>query len=33
VYIRIPGPVYGNEKESWRILTDKGIYGIVKNLP
>jgi hypothetical protein len=27
---RILGPVYGNEKESWRILTDKEIYAIVK---
>jgi hypothetical protein len=27
---RIPGPVYGNEKENWRILTDKKIYAIVK---
>jgi hypothetical protein len=22
VYRRIPGPVWGNEKENWRILTD-----------
>jgi hypothetical protein len=29
VYRRIPGPVYGNENENWRILTDK-IYAIVK---
>ena len=24
------GPVYGNEKENWRILTNKEIYAIVK---
>jgi hypothetical protein len=30
---RILGPVYGNEKENWRILTNKEIYAIVKNLP
>jgi hypothetical protein len=31
---RILGPVYDNEKENWRILTDKETYGIVKkNLP
>jgi hypothetical protein len=30
VYRRILGPVYGNEKESWRILTNKLIYAIVK---
>jgi hypothetical protein len=30
VYRRILGPVYGNEKENWRILTDKEIYGSVK---
>jgi hypothetical protein len=30
VYIRILGPVYGNEKENWRILTNKEIYAIVK---
>jgi hypothetical protein len=28
VYRRILGPVYGNEKEKWRILTDKEIYAI-----
>jgi hypothetical protein len=27
---RILGPVYGNEKENWRILTNKEIYAIVK---
>jgi hypothetical protein len=26
----ILGPVYDNEKENWRVLTDKGIYAIVK---
>jgi hypothetical protein len=31
VYRRIPGPVYENEKENWRILTNKEIYAIVKN--
>jgi hypothetical protein len=30
VYRRIFGPVYGNEKENWRILTNKEIYAIVK---
>jgi hypothetical protein len=30
VYRRILGPVYDNEKENWRILTDKEIYAIVK---
>jgi len=30
VYSRILGPVYDNEKENWRILTDKEIYAIVK---
>jgi len=29
-YRRILGPVYGNEKEYWRILTNKGIYARVK---
>jgi hypothetical protein len=29
VYRRIPGPVYDNEKEKWRLLTNK-IYAIVK---
>jgi hypothetical protein len=32
VYRRILGPIYDNEKENWRILTDKEIYAIVKNL-
>jgi len=30
VYRRILGPVYGNDKENWRILTDKEIYTMVK---
>jgi hypothetical protein len=30
VYRRILGPVYKNEKENWRILTDKVIYANVK---
>jgi hypothetical protein len=30
VYRRILGPVYDNEKENWRILTNKVIYEIVK---
>jgi hypothetical protein len=30
VYRRILGPVYDNEKENWRILTDKEMYVSVK---
>ena len=30
VYGRILGPVYDNEKENWRILTNKEIYAVVK---
>jgi hypothetical protein len=30
VYRRILGPVYDNEKENWRILTNKEIYSIVQ---
>jgi hypothetical protein len=30
VYRRIIGPVHDNEKENWRILTNKEIYVIVK---
>jgi hypothetical protein len=30
VYRRILGPVYDNEKESWRILTNKETYASVK---
>jgi hypothetical protein len=34
VHRRILGPVYGNEKENWSILTDKEIYANVnKFLP
>ena len=30
MYRRILGPVYDNEKEKWRILTNKEIYASVK---
>ena len=30
MYRRILGPVYDNEKENWRILTNKEIYAMVK---
>ena len=30
VYRRILGPVYDNENENWRILTNKVIYASVK---
>jgi hypothetical protein len=30
VYRRILGPIYDNEKENWRILTNKEIYASVK---
>jgi hypothetical protein len=30
VYRRILGPVYDNEKENWKILTNKEIYTILK---
>jgi hypothetical protein len=30
VYRRILGPLYDNEKEQWRILTNKEIYASVK---
>jgi hypothetical protein len=30
VYRRILGPVYDNDKENWRILTNKEIYASVK---
>jgi hypothetical protein len=30
VYRRILCPVFGNEKENWRILTNKEIYASVK---
>jgi len=30
VYRKVSGPVYDNEKENWRILTNKEIYASVK---
>ena len=33
VYKRILGPVYDNEKENWRILTNKEIYASVLKKP
>jgi len=33
VYGRILGIVYDNEKENWRILSNKEIYAIVKKSP
>jgi len=30
VYRRTLGPVYDNEKENWRILTNKEVYVVVK---
>jgi hypothetical protein len=30
VYRRILGPVYDDEKENWRIITNKVIYAILK---
>jgi hypothetical protein len=30
VYRRILGPVHENEKENWRILTNKEVYVIAK---
>jgi hypothetical protein len=30
LYLHIRSPVYDNEKENWRILTNKEIYAIVK---
>ena len=30
MYRRILGPGYDNEKENWRILTNKEIYAMVK---
>jgi hypothetical protein len=33
VFRRILGLVYENEKENWRILTNKEIYAIVQKLP
>ena len=31
VCCKVLGPVYDNEKENWRILTNKDIYAMVKN--
>jgi hypothetical protein len=31
VYRRILGPVYDNEKQNWRILTNKEIYSMLKH--
>ena len=31
MYKRILDPVYNNEKENWRLLTNKKIYAMVKN--
>ena len=33
MYRRILGPVHDNEKENWRILTNKEIYAMVKKKP
>jgi hypothetical protein len=33
VYTRILGAVYNNEKQNWRILTNKEINAIVKKNP
>jgi acyl CoA:acetate/3-ketoacid CoA transferase len=33
VHRRILGPVYDNEKENWRILTNNEIYAFLKNPP
>jgi hypothetical protein len=30
MYIRILVPVYNNEKENWRILTNEEIYAVLK---
>jgi hypothetical protein len=32
VYRRILGPVYNNEKENWKILTNKEIHAVLKKL-
>jgi len=32
VYRRILGPVYDNEKENWRVLTNKIFMQVLKNL-
>jgi hypothetical protein len=31
VYRRVLGPVYDNDKEKWRTLTNKEIFASVKN--
>jgi len=31
LYRRILGPVYDNEKENWRIVTNKEIYAVAKS--
>jgi hypothetical protein len=31
VYRKILGPVYDNEKENWRMLTNKEIHAMVKS--
>ena len=33
VYRRVLGPVYDNEKENWRILTNKKFMQVLKNPP
>jgi hypothetical protein len=33
MYRSILGPVYYNEKENWRVLTNKEIYASVKKFP
>jgi hypothetical protein len=33
VYKTILGPVYDNQKENWRILTNKEIFAVVINQP
>ena len=33
VYRRILGPVYDNEEENWRILTNEGVYANIKKKP
>jgi hypothetical protein len=33
VYRRILGPVYDNEKENWRVLTNKEVYEIALKNP
>jgi hypothetical protein len=33
LYRRILGPVYENEKENWKMLTNKEIHAIAKKTP